>query len=587
MNTDKQTGNPQVLSVWAGQIAQAYRTRSVCLFIIAGNVHDLFPVTKEDGQTEWVALEQYLFRVMLAKRQIRLSYDVGNGISFFDQASSTQFARLLGAEAKMGVAASKPEVGLAAIEQVLTLCARVPEAPKHAGVILRYAETIVPHGDALMQSAVERAGYVRLLDWSRNPEYLQQDFSTFLLTEMKASVHNNLLDSQYTVVVDVPYPDRPLRQRYIQQMFADHPELDQRVRVLDNPKDYRAETAQYLGEICAGLTLTNIRTLLGIALYAGETLDTDKIKQFKKRVIEASLPGLIEYVEPKHGLDAVVGQDAAAKRLREDARLLAQGKARVAPSGYLIMGPMGTGKTWLATCYAGEVGIPCVRLLNFRSKWVGETEANLEKILRVLLAIGPVCVQIDEADTSVGSRESGGDSGVDQRVFGKLASVMGDSANRGRIVWMLMTNRPWNLPVDLKRPGRCEVHIPLFHPSDPETVQKLFTGMCAKLGIKADLAGGFPPAPEGMLFTGATVESLANEAQRLAELEGGGALTRKHLEAALAEYIPPSYADEIRMQELGAILECTHQSFLPEGAKAIDHAAAILELGQLRARLGV
>ena len=57
--------------------------------------------------------------------------------------------------------------------------------------------------------------------------------------------------------------------------------------------------------------------------------------------------------------------------------------------GYLLCGPVGTGKTFLAECYAGSIGIPCVKLRNFRSKYVGETEGNLEQVLTVLRSLGP------------------------------------------------------------------------------------------------------------------------------------------------------------------------------------------------------
>ena len=60
--------------------------------------------------------------------------------------------------------------------------------------------------------------------------------------------------------------------------------------------------------------------------------------------------------------------------------------------GYLICGPVGTGKTFLAECYAGSIGIPCVTLKNFRSKYVGETEGNLQQVLAVLRSLGPVVV---------------------------------------------------------------------------------------------------------------------------------------------------------------------------------------------------
>ena len=70
------------------------------------------------------------------------------------------------------------------------------------------------------------------------------------------------------------------------------------------------------------------------------------------------------------------------------------------------------------TCWAGELGIPCVVFKNFRDRWVGATESNLEKIFGVLRALGQVVVFVDEADQAAGRREGGeGDSGLSGRVY--------------------------------------------------------------------------------------------------------------------------------------------------------------------------
>lgn len=69
-------------------------------------------------------------------------------------------------------------------------------------------------------------------------------------------------------------------------------------------------------------------------------------------------------------------------------------------------------------CWAGEIGIPMVELKNFRDKWVGATEGNLETIFRVLKALGQVVVFVDEADQATGRRGGGeGDSGLSGRVL--------------------------------------------------------------------------------------------------------------------------------------------------------------------------
>ena len=53
--------------------------------------------------------------------------------------------------------------------------------------------------------------------------------------------------------------------------------------------------------------------------------------------------------------------------------------AAACPMGMLFTGPMGTGKTFVAEAFAKECGLTTIKLKNFRSKWVGATEGNLEQ----------------------------------------------------------------------------------------------------------------------------------------------------------------------------------------------------------------
>src|SRR5881396_2076638 len=145
------------------------------------------------------------------------------------------------------------------------------------------------------------------------------------------------------------------------------------------------------------------------------------------------------------GLDAVAGHEGAKALLRETARALSQGRLDVVPMGYLICGPVGTVKSFIVQCFAKEIGIPVVELLNFRSKWQGQTEANLERVLALLDAIGPVAVVVDEADAALGTRETGGaDSGGPNACSPRSPP----SCRRGKVIWFLMTSRPDLVPVD-------------------------------------------------------------------------------------------------------------------------------------------
>ena len=118
--------------------------------------------------------------------------------------------------------------------------------------------------------------------------------------------------------------------------------------------------------------------------------------------------------------------------------------------GYLLCGRIGTGKTFLVECWAGEVGIPVVEIKNFRDKWVGSTESNLEKVLELVEALGYVLLILDEADRGLSTGE-GTDGGVNSRVVARLKEFMSDTSHRGRVVILMMTNRPDKLDTDLKR----------------------------------------------------------------------------------------------------------------------------------------
>src|SRR5207237_1115302 len=147
--------------------------------------------------------------------------------------------------------------------------------------------------------------------------------------------------------------------------------------------------------------------------------------------LSAPLVGDARTFEIAVSIPAGAGHEGAKWLFRETARALAQGRLDVVPMGYLVCGPVGTGKSFIVRCFAKEIGIPVVELLNFRSKWQGQTEANLERVLGLLDAIGPVAVVVDEADAALGTRETGGaDSGVSERVFASLAAFMGHTRRR-------------------------------------------------------------------------------------------------------------------------------------------------------------
>src|ERR1051325_7762427 len=207
----------------------------------------------------------------------------------------------------------------------------------------------------------------------------------------------------------------------------------------------------------------------------------------KREIIERECFGLIEFVTPQHGFDVVGGLEEVKKDLLLVAQNIREGRRNRVPMGILFTGPMGTGKTFVAEAFAKECGLTTIKLKNFRSKWVGATEGNLEKILGVVKAIGQVVVIVDEGDRAFGNTDGEGDGGTSSRVIARIKEFMSDTSNRGRILFLVMTNRPDKLDVDLKRAGRLDRKIPFLYVQTAEEVELVARALLRKNQIKTDV----------------------------------------------------------------------------------------------------
>src|SRR6266853_1724533 len=220
---------------------------------------------------------------------------------------------------------------------------------------------------------------------------------------------------------------------------------------------------------------------------------------------------------------------------------------------------------------------------------LAETEANLERVLSLLDAIGPVAVVVDEADAALGTRETGGaDSGVSERVFASLAAFMGDTRRRGKVIWFLMTSRPDLVPVDLKRQGRAEEHLALFPPATVAERVKVFDLLRQRLGITlepgVDAAALFAESRDAL--SAADLEAILVRSSRRMASGDQKALSAGLLRELIRDFQPPSYPLELEYQRLIAAFECTSRQLLPPDLAAVPPEAIGHRLTELRAALG-
>jgi AAA+ superfamily predicted ATPase len=552
-------------------LADLYYSGTTCVFVIHGNVHDL--VRCPDGESDtYRSLPEFLATQLFGSWDVVLHYDMARGLRPLAGADVKRLQNMVQYLAGQGGEPAAwprdPENLLLALDRMIERCLleEDPARRKKLAIFLDYAQYMVPAGDLGALARGQGTNLVRLLNWAQNPYIKRFNIAFCLIADRLNEVNDRLVQSPYVATIEVPLPDQDERERFA-RWVAGRPEDFARLTEF---------TPQQLGQVSTGLTLLNLQVLLAQGKRSGQRVDAGRFRQLKKTTIERQCRGLLEFVEPKHNLDLVVGQQAAKERLKQDAALLCKGMLDAAPMGYLLCGAVGTGKTFLAECYAGSVGVPCVTLRNFRSKYVGETEGNLEQVLTVLRSLGPVVVIIDEADAALGTREAEGDAGTSSRVFSMIASQMGDTRYRGRIVWMLLTSRPDLLPIDLKRQGRAEVHIPLFYPQDEGEVREMFRVMARKNKVPFPEAA-MPRVKAERHLSGSDIESIVIAARRHALAAGRAGVEWADVDEAFGNFIPSAQGLEKEMQELAAVLECTELHFLPP-----DWQARVAEGGRTR-----
>ncbi|HVR38971.1 MAG TPA: AAA family ATPase [Thermoanaerobaculia bacterium] len=537
---------------WATRLVAHYESHAANQFLLYGNVNDRFLLPIGEKRTLG-SLYDFLSKVLMPKLTVILSYDLGNGVRI------EKGGELVTKWPGYKESPELPRAPRAAVEWLTRFfrysanLARLGQESHQIGFYMKAANLVVPAlPGALNYDLNALASLMR--DWASDDQLARHSLVTFLITENLNDLHPMLVNNPRTASIEVPLP-APADVRdacvHLATDFA-------------STLSEFAPTYETLAHQLSGATLTSIENLLRMKSHASEMLRAPDLVVLKKQLVERDAAGLIDFIESPRTLEDFHAQDKLKTWLRQDVRLWSLNDVQALPMGYLVCGPVGTGKTYLVECLAGEAGVPVVKIKNFRDKWVGSTEGNLEKIFRLLKGLGRCFVFIDEADQALGKRDAGNsDSGLSGRIYGMFAEQMSNPANRGRIIWILASSRPDLIEVDLKRPGRIDVKIPIFPTTNATEGFTLIRALSKRRGVElaeSDFAQIEPLVPT--LLTPGAAEAIAVKLYR--SVRTAGMTPMDALCDTLDGYQNPVPIDVMNFQISIAAREASDGDFVPE-----------------------
>jgi len=540
------------------------------MFLLHGNVRDLIPWEDDDGSVRWLDLRTYLVEFLARSRDVIACYDVSTGLQFPKKGhrqrflASTHVARTLRGELPLDELPSQPLPVLRALEDALG------DEGSASGIVIDYLPMIAPQADPAFMSPDDKSALVTLRRWSTEPRLLATDNLIVLIAEHLTDVSRSLVSSAQLVTLRLDFPEEPLRNTFIDQHMDGVPS--------------QVSAAEF-AKITAGLTLVQVRGILRVAEQSGQPIRFQSVSARKKQLIEQECHGLVEFVEPDHDLSHVGGIDGVKEVLNQVAEAVKAGKKAQVPMGMIFVGPMGTGKTFVAEAFAADSGLTCLKFKNFRDRWVGSTEANLEKVLGLVEALGYVLLIIDEADRALSAGDN--DGGVGSRVIARLKQFMSDTSHRGRVVMLMMTNRPDKLDVDLKRPGRFDLKIPFFFPETAEQRLAMLEAQVRRKGLSLhDDVDLMQVAEATQGYSAAELEAVLVAAIGQAAWSDRDVLHQEDLDFATTDVIPSRDVRMLEFMELQAVFECSTRRMLPERFQELTTQDVLAQLDVLRAALG-
>jgi len=533
--------------VWYYTFLNKYKAGISHEFLFHFNIRDYMDNNRE--------LDRYLCDEFIKPRNFTIVafYDIAKGLYFLEPAMEREFNKITANQA-IDLSRAMPSKIFPFIDIAL-------KSSKMA-LFIDHVDKIAPSGDVSYLSSDERSSIIWLSGWSVNARISSTGSTIFLFADNIAAVNKELLRGTYKIEpILVELPSETDRKTYIKH-------------IIDAAGIKMKLSIDEFAKLSSGLTRKNIKDIRLKSEAEDVPVSFEFIKEKKHEVLKKEYGDVLEFIYPEVGFENVGGMENIKNYLIKNiVNPVKSGDLARVPMGVLLCGPSGTGKTLLVNALAKESGFNCVKIDMSRilGQYVGESEKNFKKCLLGAQSQQPVIVFVDEIDTAF-QRGERGDSGVSRNIFSEFLQFIGDTSNRGKIIFIAATNRPDLLDPALKRPGRFDRKIPVLLPENKEREQ-IFKVIIKKCGFITDISNFCEFAESTENYTGAEIEQIVRKAYELAwECNASGnkpVITSEILREAIKRLKPST--KQIELMTKLAIEECDDMDLLPERYRNIKY----------------
>ncbi len=573
MNTNLTTKKP----IWFEEYTTGYLSGEAHGFILHG---DIYGIAHEDQSHR-----RFLLSEMAKRYEVVLTYDRARGITFADESMRAKALELVGTDTKASdtsdqfsqalatigtpqqqetfdaFSVSKPIDGLMMIEKLL----RAPDGKSKVAVIIEYADAICPPANKSMMQEDNLTILVMLQTWARDMSLGNRNNPFFLMTRNLVELHPDLRSSAGGYkAIEIPLPNGSQRLSYVTWYLTQREEKNKPIPLVDIDQDE-------LGRLTAGLSLRHIEDILLLGAKSGG-VTRNLVKSRKDAIIKTEFSEVAEMIDPlPGGFQSVGGMEKLIAWCQSDViDPIRKGNKADPPKGVLLVGPPGSGKTYLVQALAWEIGFNAValNLENILGSYVGDSEKKLQQFFSFVKALAPVLVFLDELDQSDVSRR-GNNSGnpVASNLFSAMLRFMGDQTLRGEVIFFFASNRPDLIDPALMRFGRIDAIIPVLLANETARLS-IVQAQARAQTIELTQQAAALIAARSIKYSGADIAAVVSKARKLCRRRNLDYIDAEDATLAL-KLIKPATPKVADYYTLLAVQACNDAELLPEEEGAL------------------